>query len=151
MEAYSSQEMKRYNYLVGEINAVYHDISLKLGLSDSAMIVLYAICDHGDSCLLADICRCSGISKQTINSAIRKLEEEGMVYLETIGASRKKVCLTKEGKRLAARTAIRVIEAENAIFDSWTPEDVAQYLRLTERFLCAIQEKSKELCTEGAL
>ena len=41
-----SKEMKRYNYLVGEIDAVYHEASLKLGLSDSALNILYAICDE---------------------------------------------------------------------------------------------------------
>ena len=38
-----SKVMKRYNYLLGELNAVYHEMSLKLGLSDSAMIILYTI------------------------------------------------------------------------------------------------------------
>ena len=74
-----SNEMKRYNHLVGEINAVYHEISLNLGLSDSAMVILYSICDNGDSCLLQEISRRSGVSKQTINSAIRKLEKEGII------------------------------------------------------------------------
>ena len=35
--------IRRYNHLEGEINAVYHRISLKLGLSDSAAIILYKI------------------------------------------------------------------------------------------------------------
>ena len=65
-----SKEMKRYNYLVGEIDAVYHEASLKLGLSDSALNILYAICDAGEGCLLQEICFYTGISKQTINSAL---------------------------------------------------------------------------------
>ena len=70
-----SKAMRRYNHLLGEIDGVYHEMSLKLGLSDSAMIVLYTICDSGSSCLLRDICRYSGLSKQTVNSALRKLED----------------------------------------------------------------------------
>ncbi len=69
-----SRDMKRFNYLLGEMDAVYHEISLKLGMSDSAMIILYTICDIGDCCLLTEICRLSGLSKQTVNSALRKLE-----------------------------------------------------------------------------
>ena len=46
------KKLKRYNYLIGETEATYHEISLKLGLSDSAMKILYAICDNGKSCLL---------------------------------------------------------------------------------------------------
>lgn len=143
METYVSKEIKRYNHLIGEIDAVYHEISLKFGLSDSAMKILYTVCNNGDCCLLQDICRLSGISKQTINSAIRKLEAEEILYLETAGTKNKNVCLTDKGKLLAQRTAIRIIEAENEIFASWSKEEVNQYLELTERFLFEIKKKSE--------
>lgn len=145
MKNYVSKEMKRCNYLIGEIDAVYHEMALNLGLSDSAMRILYAICDSGESCLLQEICRRSGVSKQTINSAIRKLEAEGIVYLEPAGGKSKNVCLTKEGKRLAEQTVIRIMEAENDILASWAKEDVDKYLGLTEEFLTAIREKAKYL------
>lgn len=145
MKTYISKEMKRYNHLNGEIGAAYHEMSLKLGMSDSAMIILYTICDNGDCCLLQEICRRSGVSKQTINSAIRKLEKEGIVYLEASGVKNKNVYLTDKGKRLAEQTAVRIIDAENEIFASWPKDDVNKYLELTERFLVAIREKSKSM------
>lgn len=136
------KELKRFNYLLGEIDAQYHEMAFMLGLSDSAMMILYAICDNGERCLLQDICRCSGLSKQTINSAIRKLEREGIVYLELVGGKNKNVCLTELGKRLAEDTVMRIMEAENDIFAAWPREDVDRYLDLTERFLEAIREKA---------
>lgn len=145
MKTFVSNDMKRYNHLIGEIEAVYHDISLKLGLSDSTMIVLYSICNNGDSCLLKDICHQSGVSKQTINSAIRKLEAENIVYLESINSKNKMVCLTEKGKHLANNTAIKVIETENNIFASWPKEDVEKYLGLTERYLNALKEKAENI------
>lgn len=148
MKAYSSNAMKRFNHLLGEIEAVYHDIALKFGQSDSAMSILYTVCDYGDSCPLQEICRRSGISKQTINSALRKLESEGIVYLEAAGAREKNVCLTQKGRNLAETTAIRVIEAENGILASWPKEDVEKYLELTERFLAGIKEKAEEMDKE---
>lgn len=145
MHTYLSNEMIRYNHLLGEIDHVYHEMSLKLGLSDSAMIILYTICNYGESCPLQDICRLSGLSKQTINSAIRKLEAEGTVYLTSAGAKNKTVCLTEAGKLLAEKTALRIIQIENAVFASWPREDTCQYLALTEKFLAEITEKAKEL------
>ena len=136
--------MRRYNHLLGEIDGVYHEMSLKLGLSDSAMLVLYTICDSGSSCLLRDICRYSGLSKQTVNSALRKLEAEGVVYLEPVSARSKRVFLTEAGRALAAETAGKIIRIENDIFDSWPRKDVEQYLELTERFLLALREKAEE-------
>ena len=145
MKACSSRDMKRFNHLLGEIEAVYHEMALKFGQSDSVMNILYTICDYGDSCPLQEICRRSGISKQTINSALRKLEREGIVYSEQAGVKGKNVCLTEKGKELVGDTAVRVIEAENGILASWPEEDVKKYLELTERFLVGIKEKAKEI------
>lgn len=112
-----TRKMKRFNYLLGEIDDAYHDAALKFGLSDSAMIVLYAVCGNGGSCPIDDTCRLSGVRKQTVNSALRKLEAEGVVYLEAINEKRKRICLAENGKVLTDRTVTRLITIENDIFD----------------------------------
>lgn len=145
MNSFTSKDLKHFNHLITEMDAAYHDISLKLGLSDSAMSILYTICNYGESCLLQDICRQSGLSKQTINSALRKLETENILYLEMAGAKSKRVTLTDAGKALAQRTALQVINTENEIFASWSREDVEKYLELTEDYLTALKEKAKQL------
>ena len=145
MNNYFSKEMKRYNHLCSEIDGAYHEMSVKLGLSDSAMRILYTICDAGDSCLLQEICLRSGISKQTINSAIRKLEGEGTLYLEPAGPKTKNVRLTEKGTLLAEQTAGRILHAEDDVLSSWPKEDVEKYLALTENFLHALAEKSTDL------
>lgn len=148
MKQFVTDDMKRFNYLSSELDAAYHDAAVKMGLSDSAMLVLYAICgDGGDSCLLSDIPRLSGVSKQTINSALRKLETEGVVYLEVPGGRRKRVRLTEAGKALAGRTVLPMIEIENQIFDGWPREERELYLDLTLRYLTEFKEKTKDLYT----
>ena len=104
-----------------------------------------SICDNGSRCLLQNVCRQSGLSKQTVNSALRKLETEGFVYLESVSSKNKRVCLTETGKRLGERTAGRLIEAENAIFASWSREDVEKYLSLTEMFLKDLENRAKNM------
>ena len=94
---------------------------------------------------MSRICRQTGLSKQTVNSAIRKLEEGGIIYLEAMDGKAKEVCLTPSGKALSRRTARRILELENEILASWPPEAVAQYLALTERFLLALREKAEAL------
>ena len=150
MKRYTSKEMRRFNHLVVETNAAYHEIALKFGMSDSAMEIFYTICDYGegDSCPLQEVCRRTGISKQTINSAIRKLEAEGMIYLEQSGTRTKRLCLTREGKSLAQNTVVKLMEAENEILRSWPEEDVEKYLALTEKFLTAIREKAGDMAVE---
>lgn len=142
---HSSKNLRRLNHLLSETNAAYHEVSARLGLSDSVTQILYMVCANEDGyrCPLHRICAETGISKQTINSALRKLEGEGLVYLEQAGGKRKDVCLTPDGIALAERTVSQIIAAENAVFASWPPEDVEAYLALTEKYLTAFREEAK--------
>ena len=53
-----------------------------MGVSDRVQNILYVICEKGTQCLQSEISKLTGISRQTINSAIRKLEKEDIIYLE---------------------------------------------------------------------
>ncbi len=145
MDISISKEMRRMNHLLGEINGTYHEAAVRLGLSDSAMTVLYTLCGEGGACPLQKIVRQSGASKQTINSAIRRLEGEGTVRLEPGEGRGKNVRLTEQGWALARRTAVPLIELEDEIYASWTKEELWMYLELTERFHTALKEKTKGL------
>ena len=143
MEVHISKELKRFNHLMGEIDGLYHDAAVALGMPDSVMGGLYTVCAKGERCPLRDICRQSGMSKQTVNSALRKLEGEGMIYLEPSGPRSKDVCLTPAGRELAGRTAVPLMEVEDEIFSAWGAEEVERYLRLTQRYLEDFRQKSK--------
>lgn len=84
------------------------------------------------------------MTKQTVNSALRRMEGDGLIYLESAGRG-KDVCLTPEGEALVQRTARRVIQAENQVFAAWPQEDVEQYLALTRRFQEALAQKAREI------
>ncbi len=136
-------KLKELNSLFNEIDIAYHEIALKLGLSDSAMWILYFICENGDECLLSELVSLANISKQTINSALRNLESDEIVYLELIGSRKKKVCLTDKGKELVKNTVHKLIAGENKIFNSWSKEEYDMYLHLTNRFLNELRSETK--------
>lgn len=139
--------MRRYNHLLQETDAVYHSMALHWGVPDSVLCALYALCETDGRCRPFELCRRTSMSKQTVNSALRRLERDGCIYLEPAGRG-KLVCLTPAGQALAAATAQRLIQAENDIFDSWSQEDVMQYLSLTERFAAAIAAKARDIREE---
>lgn len=147
---HSSKALKRFNHLLSETDAAYHEASARLGLPDSVMQILYTVCDYGGGfrCPLREVCIRTGISKQTINSALRRLEADGFVRLEQAGAKNKDICLTEQGIRLAERTAVRIMEAENAVLASWPREDVEAYLALTEKYLTAFRKETEKLHLE---
>lgn len=137
--------LRRFNHLVGEINAVYHEAALRFGLPDGAMQVLYTICVQGDACAIGEIIRQCGMSKQTLNSVLRRLEADKMVYLEADVGRRKRVCLTDSGKALAEGTVRRLIAIEDGIFETWTQGERESYIELTQRYLDALGEKMETL------
>lgn len=143
MGFYMNEQMKRFNLLMSEIDTAYHDAALRMGMSDSTVLVLYTLCSYGGECMLGDIT--SKASKQTVNSALRKLEAEEIVYLEAFEGRKKKVYLTEKGRQLSEDTVLRIIKAENEIFESWSEEEKNIYLDLTQRYLADFKTKVKEL------
>ena len=142
---HTSEEMHRFTYLLGETDNTYHELALKVGLSDSAMLVLYTLSDMGGECSLQTICSFSGLAKQTINSALRKLEKEDVVILKQQNGKNKNAKLTDKGVKLAENTVAKIMKIENEIMESWTKEEVQQYLSLTERYLNMLKEKMEEM------
>ena len=135
----------QYTYLAGEINALYHEAAVKMGVSDSVQNILYVIREKGDRCLQSEICKLTGISRQTINSAIRKLEQDGIVYLEQGKGRNTIVCLTDRGKQFASETIDPLFEIENHIWMEWTEEEQEQYLTLTAKYRDGLEKYLKAL------
>ena len=145
MDGNVTQFNRRINYLIEETDAVYHEIAVRLGLSDSVMLILYALEDAGGQIPLTTIYRQTGASKQTINSAIRGLEKEGLLYLAQYHGRAKKVVLTDKGNRFAQQTAARIRQAEQDAFASWTEEEVRTHIRLLEKYTECFRREIEKL------
>ena len=138
-------ETEQYTYLAGEINALYHEAAVKAGISDSVQNILYVLCEEGGKCLQSEIGKLTGISRQTINSAIRRLEKDGIVYLEH-GSGRNTVLhLTEKGEKFAAEKIYPLHEIENRIWNDWTPEEREQYLTLTKKYRDGLKQYMRDL------
>lgn len=144
MNAYQ-ERIHRVNCLSNELDAIYHQAARKLGISDSVMLVLYMLYERGGTSPLLEICAESGTSKQTINSALRKLEKEEILYLEQEGRKTKRVCLTEKGKLYVNQTAARLFQAECSAFDDWTDEEVKQYLTLMEKYNESLRKQVEKI------
>lgn len=134
MDAKIPAHLHQINLLSTEIDALYHQAALKLGLSDSAMFVLYQLYAANGCCLLQTLSKCSGIGKQTIHSALQKLTDAGLVSLEKGVGRCKTVHLTCEGTQFAEHTIARLFAAEANAFSLWKEEEILLYLQLTEKF-----------------
>lgn len=132
------QLVSRYNNLRLDIEALYHEAARRLGLTDSSMAILGTLSLNGGEYLLRDF---TELPKQTINSALRKLEADELVYLKNYTGRLKIVCLTEKGKKYAEETVMKIFEAEVDIFNSWTETEWRMFFELTQRYKDEMKEK----------
>lgn len=121
--------------LYKEDDGLYHRLAKHFGLSDSAFWILYTLEAEGHALTQAEMSGYLYLSKQTINSGIKSLEQAGYICL-TGGPGRKKYLqLTQTGQTLSARTVRPVLEMEERAFRAMPPEEQAALLALTRRHL----------------
>lgn len=112
MEADGEIMIQEYNHIYKLINEAYHFVVKRLGLTDSAFDILYAVHILGEGCTQKDICGYSGSSKQTIQSAMRKLERQGFLRMERGSGRSMRIFATPAGKALIQEKIVPVVEAE---------------------------------------
>ena len=136
-------ESREFNRMYKEVDELYHEVALKSGLSDTSFLVLFSIVELGDGCLQIDIANRYFISKQTISSSVRALEQKGYLYLKHGKKRDMNLYLTAEGERFAADYIIPLMELESNVFLLMSPEERDGLLRLTRRYTELLKEKNK--------
>lgn len=141
-----TEVLRRVNRLIAETDAVYHKIALSYGISDSILMILYVLCAHDGRCPVFTLRREVELSKQTVHSALQKMEKDGLITVSQTEDNRKtrEVCLTSAGRAFCEKTAGRLIEAENRIFSSFSDADLSAYFYVSEQFLKQLQNEQKK-------
>ena len=140
----NSESARTYAYLSAEITSLYHEAAVKMGISDTVLNVLYALCEKGGQCLQSDIFRLTGISRQTINSAIRKLERDGIVYLKRGEGRNTLVCLTEKGRDFSSKKMLPLFQMEDKIWDTWTADAQEEYILFTQTYRDLLKKHLRE-------
>lgn len=136
------QEFVRLRHLIDEF---YHEIAMKQGLSDSAYSILQAILVLGDGCTQTEICKYTCLNKQTVNSSVKKLKQDGIIEFQSGNGREMKIHLTTNGEVLVDEKVLPIERAESEIFDEMTIEEQRQILRLTEKYLESFRGKVKNI------
>ncbi len=147
------EHLLEYNGLYKENDELYRNVAKGVGLSDCAFWILYFLRERGEGlgCGLTQSGICSAIyaPKQTVNSSLKKLEEDGAIELAE-GADRrsKLVRLTQKGTILAGRTVDRVLAAEQRAMGGMTAEEQTAFLGLFRRYTDLLKKEIEGLLNE---
>lgn len=145
MQEKINELLKDFNRIDKEFDELYHGAASKMGISDSAFSIFYTLYDLGDGCLQKDICYEIFANKQTVNSSIQKLEQEGYIYLKQGRGRDKHIFLTEAGKQFVNQYIIPVIQKENEAFTVLLPEEQSELLRLAHIYINSLRTKLNEL------
>lgn len=144
MNVILTNENKEFNFLYKELDDLYHEAALAAGISDSAFTIFYAIAALGDGCLQKDIADKFCISRQTINSSVKKLERENYLVLKHGKKRDMHLFLTPKGQQFTEQRIAPIIEAENTAFCAMTPEDTREFLRLSRKYITLFREEVRK-------
>ena len=111
------------------------------------MWVLYFLISSDELITQQDLIEKMLFPKQTINSAVVKLEKEGYVNLHTIptAGNRKIIMLTQKGRDLTNETVRRLLRAELLAVHNMGSDRIYQFIKLyTELFEAMKEEFEKE-------
>lgn len=138
---------KEYNRLYEACNGLYHDLARHYGLADSTFWVLYYLRDADKPLTQSEICAAMGMSKQTMNTSLKKMEADGLLTLQTApGNRRSKVLrLTEQGEALAGATVDEVLRMEMQANALLSAKERAMLLALNQRHLQALRQAAAPL------
>ena len=113
---------------------IYHKISAKLGLSDSEFLIMYALVELNLN-RQKDIADYYYISKQTINSAVKKLVKTGIIELKQAKGRDMQIIFTQAGKNFAQEKIIPIVNIEKNALVAMEQKESQELLRLTRKHL----------------
>lgn len=138
-------KLEEWFQLYKEYDDIFHNLALKMKISDSAFVIFYGICSLGDGCLQKNICESYSISKQTVNSSIRRLAQEGYIRLENGSGRDMHLCLTPKGRQFIDAYILPVIRIETETFQELTPSERDELIRLTRKYVDLMKERADRL------
>lgn len=118
-----------YNQLLKECDNIYHDAAARAGLSDCAFWILHALWEADHPLTQSEIGDNASMPRQTVNSALKKLEKDGYLTLEKIeGKMGKTIRLTQDGEALAQAHIAPIATAEERVCAQFTRQEQEQFL-----------------------
>ncbi len=147
MEVSTIFVLATFNRLHKKMNVLYHDYAKSVGLSDAAFWLLYSLYEHGQPCTQKDLCAAWFYAPQTINSALKSLEEQGIISLELTPKNRKnkQILFTEAGKALIEEKIVPLVQAEERSFERLEEQERNQLLEITQRHIKALEEEIAEI------
>ncbi len=131
---YNVEKLRKINCIFSETAGLYHRLNVLLGLSDSVADILYSLYAHNGCYSIRELCTDLDIPKQTVNSALRSLEKQEILFLETFSGKKKRAILTEKGRQFCKDTIAPIFQIENSVFAEFSSSELDAFITLHEKY-----------------
>lgn len=138
--------IRQFNRIYNDYCSIYRNIAKHFGLSETVFWVLYTVWDNAEPMAQSELCNLISAPKQTVNSALKKIETDGLITLKPAEDNRSKnVYLTAEGKKLAEKTVEHLRNTENRALERFSDEEQHIFIDLFEKYNQNLKEELGKL------
>jgi len=144
---------KSNDRIYNENPLLYPRLARACGLPDCAFWLLYTLRSEEAPLTQTQLSEQLSLPKQTVNSALKKLVEEGVLRLEAADGNlkNKRVCLTEAGEAFLRRTVDRVFGVESAAAARLTEEERSALVALSQKLLDAFRAETEAFLQTAAI
>lgn len=144
-------KLEQFEVFRRKIDEEYGSLLDSFGLSKARMKIICTICEKGRPCSQKEVCDDWYENKQTINSAAKKLEEEGYIDIAPSPENfrEKLLVLTEKGKFFARGSVKKMLAADRIAFSKFTEEEQETAIRLNEKFYYNLKEEFEKIKGES--
>jgi len=136
-----SEKLQSINEMLSSIDNVYQKMLATMNISESIFITLFTILELGEGCLQKDIAEKAFTNKKTINVAIKKLEQDGYIFLKPEKYPNKQIFLTETGKKFVQEKIMPLIEIENIVVESMTEDEHKILVNAYKKYVAIFKEQ----------
>lgn len=133
----------QFEALRRKTNDEYNSLESSFGYSRGVIMIIWTLSDFKHPCTQKEICADWCESKQTINSAAKKLEAEGIINIvpSPDNFREKLLVLTEKGNNLASKTVEKLLKAERAAFARLSDDEQDELIRISQKHYDFIKEE----------
>lgn len=142
-----SSQLRSWNRLYKRLDDAYYRTARKFDMTETELWITYIIREHEGPLTQTDICNITYESKQTINSALKKMEGKGLIGLKTVDGNKKSKFLTftPEGEKVAEATADKILQAEENAIKAMGSEEMTVLIDLYKSYLDTLEEEMDKI------
>ncbi|MCI8991243.1 MAG: winged helix DNA-binding protein [Eubacterium sp.] len=147
----ASKCLSEFNRIMKENDKIYRNAAKAVGLSYCSFWILYALRNTQELLTQSEICYETYLPKQTVNSALKKLEHENYIELLNINDRKsKQIRLTEKGAALAEKTVDTIVLSEQRSFYGLSTEEQETFLHLFQKYTDLLHVNTQTL-TDSSL